>query len=216
MSKQKENRKCPRCRGGQEVFWYMGLYEFDVDRACALAQDGREPVEVEEESVRLSVEESHVHEEHVAHVNGTEPGVIAHVRYCRHEGTEFRGHVLIDGHHRAARCLQEGRPYFAYLLTEEESESVLLRHQDSPLPRAKTRPRKQDGAYFLKSPHNGKRYSFDEHELFLYSCLNGKHTARSLRTAFESRFGGGLAQEDLNAFLMMVQSRGFLHYSDGR
>src|SRR5207302_946775 len=43
---------CPRCRRDREFFWYMGLYEYDVDRARDLVGDGREPVELEEDSVR--------------------------------------------------------------------------------------------------------------------------------------------------------------------
>jgi hypothetical protein len=35
--------------------------------------------------------------------------------------------VLIDGNHRAARCLRDGLPFRAHLLTEAESEAVLLR-----------------------------------------------------------------------------------------
>jgi SAM-dependent methyltransferase len=42
----------------------------------------------------------------------------------------MQGHRLIDGHHRAARCLEEGTPFVAYLLSEEESRAVLLRSPD--------------------------------------------------------------------------------------
>src|SRR5690349_17755266 len=111
---------CSRCRGGRETFWYLEhLYLFDVDRARALAADGREPVEVEEESVRASVESSELDECHVPHVDASIPGLIAHVWFPDPGGEVMHGHVLIDGHHRAARCLQEGRPFQAYLLSEE-------------------------------------------------------------------------------------------------
>lgn len=117
---------CPHCRSGPETYWYLDQYLFDVDRARALATDGRPAVEVEDESTRVSVDRSVLHEPHIDHVNPTYPGVIAHVSFD--DGSQvYRGHLLIDGHHRAARCLREGRPFRAYLLTAEESEAILLR-----------------------------------------------------------------------------------------
>lgn len=135
--------ECPRCKSGREVFRYWwNLYEFDVDKARALTSDGREPVEVEEDSVRESVEECTIDPLHVGHVDPTIPGLIAHFWHQYEDGELAKGHVLIDGHHRAARCLQEQRPFQAYILTEEESRLVLVRGQedaaakqnDEPLP----------------------------------------------------------------------------------
>jgi hypothetical protein len=123
---------CRKCRGGRETYWYYLGHEFDVDRARQLVADGREPVEVEEESVRDSLKWSQLDEGHVDHVNPAIPGVIAHVRYVTEQGEALRGHLLIDGHHRAARCRRDGRPFLAYLLTEEESEAILLRGQLPP------------------------------------------------------------------------------------
>jgi hypothetical protein len=125
---------CRRCKGGPETYWYRigrGRYEFDVDRARALAADGREPVEVEDDSVRDSVRWSVIDDAHVGHVDPAIPGLIAHVRYTADDGEVIHGHLLIDGNHRAARCLRDGQPFFAYLLTEDESEAILL---DSPGP----------------------------------------------------------------------------------
>src|SRR5438046_3060111 len=66
--------ECRRCRPGKETFWYLrGLYEYDVDRARAMAADGREAVEVEEESARASVDESELDETHVDHVDPSIP-----------------------------------------------------------------------------------------------------------------------------------------------
>jgi hypothetical protein len=125
---EQEPECCRRKRNGGATYRYWGRnFIFDVDRATEMVQDGREPLEVEEESVRLSVENSHICDEHVAHVDWTRPGIIAHVKCRADDGELIHGHVLIDGNHRAARCLELNRPYFAYLLTEEESESILLR-----------------------------------------------------------------------------------------
>ena len=102
-------------------------YKFDVDMAWTFAEDGREPVEVEEESVRISVEKCIINEGHVAHVEPQYPGLIAHVEYHEENGETIRGHLLIDGHHRAVRCLRENKPFYAYLLTEEESAAIVVR-----------------------------------------------------------------------------------------
>jgi hypothetical protein len=55
------------------------------------------------------------------------PGVIAQVRYPLDNGQTVTAHLLIDGNHRAARSLRDGVPFFAYLLTEDETAQTLLR-----------------------------------------------------------------------------------------
>lgn len=105
----------------------MRVYKFDVTLARELTADGREPVEVDDESVILSLEDCKIYSDHVDHVDPKYPGIIAHVEFPYPNGEIIRGHVLIDGNHRSARCLRDGLPFFAYLLTEDESRSVLLR-----------------------------------------------------------------------------------------
>lgn len=126
---------CPRCQGGRETFRYLrNQYEFDVDRARALAADGRAPVEVEPDSVRASVEDCDIDDEHVGHVDPTLPGLIACVWYTTDEGAVVKGHLLIDGNHRATRCLRDGLPFSAYLLDERESLEILRRCPDTYAP----------------------------------------------------------------------------------
>lgn len=150
---------CPKCvRPSGETYHYLyRLFLFDVDRAWKLAYGTpRESVELETESVEWSVQTAHIQDRHVGHVDATIPGLIAHVRLRTGGGGEVRGHVLIDGHHRAARCLREGLPFFAYILTEAESDEIVLRRPDgvpmSPWPRQKTplpRPRVVGESEFL-------------------------------------------------------------------
>jgi hypothetical protein len=124
---------CPRCRNGKETFTYLdGQYKYDVDRARTLAADGRAPVEVEEDSIRDAMRESAMDECHIDHVDPSIPGLIAFIEYRFDDGELVTAHVLIDGHHRAARCLRDGLPFFAYLLTEDESRAVLLRSPGNP------------------------------------------------------------------------------------
>jgi ubiquinone/menaquinone biosynthesis C-methylase UbiE len=107
-----------------------GLYLFDVDKALQIVGDGREPVELEPDDVRFSVNTYPVSRDHVGHVDASRPGILAHVWYPAEQGTTIQGHRLIDGHHRAARCLDEGVPFLAYLLSEQESRAVLLMGPD--------------------------------------------------------------------------------------
>ena len=126
-----KHRPSKRKAEPKETFWYLHeMYVFDVDRANALIVDGREPVEVEEESIRMSLAETaKLTPDHIPTVDPTRPGIIAHVEF-EDDGQVFRGHVLIDGNHRAARCLELERPFFAFVLTLEESREILIR---SPL-----------------------------------------------------------------------------------
>jgi len=119
---------CPHCGNGAEVYRYMARkYVFDVDRARELVSDGREPVELEREDVEFSVQNCRIYPQHVAHVDTRYPGIIAHIWYPEANGEWVHGHVLIDGNHRAARCLQLDLPYYVHVLTEEESREILIK-----------------------------------------------------------------------------------------
>jgi hypothetical protein len=102
-------------------------YVFDVDRAREIVQDGRRSVELDADDTRHSVESSHIYPQHLAHVNTKYPGIVAHLWYQAPDGELVHGHLLIDGHHRAARCLQLGKPFRVYLLSEAESREIMLK-----------------------------------------------------------------------------------------
>ena len=127
-AKQATLADCPHCRSGAETFRYMRKrYLFDVDQAREIVQDGREPVELDEDDTRHSVDISRIYPEHLPHVNTVYPGIVAHLWYEQPDGELVHGHLLIDGHHRAARCLELGETFRVYLLTEEESRAVMLK-----------------------------------------------------------------------------------------
>jgi hypothetical protein len=106
------------------------LYKFDVDMARKIVADGRESVELEADDVKHSLNWSHIHPPHLAHVDIQFPGIIAHYWYPEQDGTVLHGHVLIDGHHRAAKTIELGLPFFVYLLSEDESKKVTVRAPD--------------------------------------------------------------------------------------
>jgi hypothetical protein len=130
-TKKSSKSDCPHCRSGPETYWYLEhKYLFDVDLARKFVQDSREPVEVDDESTRKSVRWSVIYPQHVGHVDTKYPGIITHVWYTQPDGGRLHGHLLIDGNHRAARCLELGIPFYAQLLTEEESMKILLKSPD--------------------------------------------------------------------------------------
>lgn len=127
--RKKTDARCRKCGcPGPETFWYMrDRYCFDVDRAREIVADGREPVEIDEADVKFSVDTSTIDWNHVPHVKTEYPGIIAFIYFKNDDGELLKAHLLIDGHHRAARCLQLGDPFRAYLLSEDESLAILER-----------------------------------------------------------------------------------------
>jgi acetyl-CoA carboxylase beta subunit len=134
-------KKCPVCTAtGSETFWFLRKsFIFDVDRAREITQDGRSAILLDRDDVRYAVDSSRITDSHVPHVNVSYPGIIARVRYTQDDGSVVTGDVLIDGHHRAARCLQLRRPFSVYLLNYAESDAVLTRRPDANR-RKKRRP----------------------------------------------------------------------------
>jgi hypothetical protein len=181
--------------------------------ARELVRDGREPVEVDEDSVRTSVAGSEINKNHISRVDPTVPGIIAHVRYQTDDGHVFRGHVLIDGHHRAARCLAEKRPFEAYILTPAESENILNRGPDDPIPPLRAKIKERAGKFFLTEPGVGTLVELDERAYFLLGSADGTKTPRDVRAAYEEYFGTQLAQEEFNVFIKRAQSKGWIQLS---
>lgn len=129
--KKNEKKKCPHCGSGPETFRFMeNIYNFDVDLAREIVNDGRKPTEMDHDDVEYSVDICRIYEEHLDHVNPIYPGIVAHIWYPEPTGEILHGHVVIDGHHRAARCLRDDLPYRVHILSEEESRRVTINGPD--------------------------------------------------------------------------------------
>jgi hypothetical protein len=128
QTKKQDRENCPHCATGAETYGYLKrAYVYDVDLARKIVSDGREPVELERDDVAYCVDNSRIHKQHIDHVNTKYPGILGHLWGPGEDGTWEHGHVLIDGNHRAARCLRDGLPFRACLLSEDESEQILKR-----------------------------------------------------------------------------------------
>jgi hypothetical protein len=62
---------------------------------------------------------------HYDHVTSTEPGIVVVIE--RPEGTML---CLVDGNHRAGKCLRDGQPFKAYVLPWENAKRYLITLQD--------------------------------------------------------------------------------------
>lgn len=140
-------QECRVCgKNGAETFNFLRRsFVFDVDRAREITQDGRKPIELDRSDVFFAVDTSRIYIEHVPHVTTRFPGIVARVRCTGSDGSITEGDLLIDGHHRAAKCLQTGKPYMVYRMTPDETDSVLITRPDKKR-KAKAGRRKPDVA----------------------------------------------------------------------
>ena len=122
--KQDERSNCKICSqrqmGGAEIYELKGpggSSVFDVEKAAQMASDGRRPVLVPADALALFLAASHYEEMHLPHVDPDSPGIL---------GQRFSGTFLLDGVHRAARCLQQGKDFYAFVLTQEETLACLV------------------------------------------------------------------------------------------
>jgi hypothetical protein len=121
------NPTCAECvsrLSGPEVYTVTrfrdnALLAWDIDLAIEICQDGRPPIEIPPELLNDILRVNGTTTAHLDHVSLDFPGIACAVDFTP-DGTPVRG--LIDGSHRAARARRDHVRFFAYLLTEEESQ----------------------------------------------------------------------------------------------
>ena len=72
------------------------------------------------------------------------------------------------------------------------------------------RPLGDNGQHVVKDPVTGAYFRLGEQESFLLLQLDGEQTAEAVCQAFEQKFGQSLSEEDLQGFLELAQTQGFL------
>ena len=122
--RQDERSNCKICAqrklGGAEVYELKGpggSSVFDVEKAKQIAAGGRRPVFVPADALAQFLAASHYEEAHLPHVDPDSPGIL---------GQRFSGLFIVDGVHRATRCLHEQRDFHACVLTQQETLSCLV------------------------------------------------------------------------------------------
>ncbi len=109
--------------GTVEIYQYrdeMDVYIFRNDTAKQLATGSRTVTSISAEPLMHLVGMNYFDEVHLGHVDPASPGICTR---------RFGGLVLLDGIHRAVRCVAEERAFFACELSYEESLKCLVQQQ---------------------------------------------------------------------------------------
>jgi multidrug resistance efflux pump len=72
------------------------------------------------------------------------------------------------------------------------------------------RPIGDRGRFVVKDPRSGAYFQIGEHEEYLLTRLDGRHSPLALRRGFEEKFGAPLSDADLGEFLEMAKAQEFL------
>ena len=131
-----------------ETFQYMGnALTFDVERAKEIIRERpRDALFIPDTFLANALTLTQINSEHVQHVNGDEPGIVASITLA---ATGSRGACLIDGHHRGQQKVDAGEKYKAYPLTEEETFEIVTDNTGLNLlapPEKAARPRRARSA----------------------------------------------------------------------
>jgi hypothetical protein len=103
---------------------------WNVDEARAMiARDPRPPLRVDPNWLKgwLATEETFDpgHLDHIPVSKRKEPGILIRVANIEEPGAPIKWvYILVDGSHRAALALREGRAFHAYLLSEPEQYAI--------------------------------------------------------------------------------------------
>lgn len=117
---------CSRCRERDNtnlrrlyvVQGASGESVFDVSKATTLATNGRLPYTIPRDLLdRLLVINNEFSEEHLAHVNAYDPGIV---------GQHIGGMLLLDGNHEAVLAKRQRLEFFAYMLTFAETQACRI------------------------------------------------------------------------------------------
>jgi Coenzyme PQQ synthesis protein D (PqqD) len=72
------------------------------------------------------------------------------------------------------------------------------------------KPLGDEGRYVVKDPRTGEFFHLGEVEHFLLTQLDGQRTAETLCAAYAERFDEPLSEDDLDEFIELARSQGFL------
>lgn len=130
-----------------EIFKYLfGVY--DIDKAKKIVSDGREAYDAPISQLAQFISDPRtpkiitpftvgVNIEHAKHVPMDKPIILAYSLAPRSKSHK-RTMMPIDGHHRIARAILEGRKTLqVFLLTMEETDSILEEYWTKPTKRKK-------------------------------------------------------------------------------
>src|SRR5262245_40018373 len=77
------------------------------------------------------------------------------------------------------------------------------------------RPLGEDGRFVVKDPLTGEFFQIGESEQFLLERFDGRSDSSAIRAAFVERFDEPLSEDDLDEFIELALSQGFLQSETG-
>jgi hypothetical protein len=110
--------------GEPDIVWDIGAARQAVTAGAILSP---EPVKIEPAMMREISEANEWDPARLDHADPDEPGIAAPIL---DEGQII--YILIDGQHRNARALRDGKPFSAYLLTDQASRACVLEPRSHP------------------------------------------------------------------------------------
>lgn len=131
VERREKKKPCPNCRWYLDDEWVVcrkpvgSFYVIAAERI--VYERPRRAVTVPRRALRRYVRDGDVNPCHVAHVDRSQPGILARVTHV----VGMR-RVLIEGHHRALQAWEAGEDFRAYELTEEETAEVCYRRGVPP------------------------------------------------------------------------------------
>ncbi|WP_158792754.1 hypothetical protein [Granulicella sp. L60] len=126
------HNNCPRCPvlGAEDIpsdeYYNLKWMRLNINIAREMV-NGRTPVRVEPGALKRWLEHTRIDPQHVTHVPlNVGPGLkVTLPGGC--------GEPIIDGNHRAARSLREGKNFFVYVFDEAETLQILRRSMGTHL-----------------------------------------------------------------------------------
>lgn len=127
MLRAQQHPKCAECLTrltGPEIYTVTRFRDnvvlaWDIDLASQICSDGRPALPIPRDVLDTILQVNGTTPEHLDHVDLKYPGIACSVDRTP-EGQPVLN--LIDGSHRAARAHRDQAEFFAYFLTDEESE----------------------------------------------------------------------------------------------
>lgn len=127
---QSRGERCAICDSRREeatveIFQFsdeVDIYIFEIDTAKKIAADGRAALPVPPETLRAFVGMNEFDFDHLLHVDPSSPGIFTR---------RFGAPILLDGTHRAVRCLARHQQFRAFELSYEESVECLVQQRIS-------------------------------------------------------------------------------------
>jgi hypothetical protein len=117
---------CPRCPviGAEHRFGDVCYTLFTLRFSLRIAEElayGHDPIKVDSQGLSGWLRHADIDLEHLDHLpRNTGPGIMITL-------PNGSGQPIIDGNHRAARCLRDGRDFMVFILTEPETLELLRR-----------------------------------------------------------------------------------------